>query len=346
MAFEGAARTAQTATGLIGILGGLLAAVAAFDGQVRGAVAVFARLGAPGLAASAAALLSLGLLLFVLGRRKAWQLLDPDALRLDPRRPEHLIGRSEDVRLLHEKCVASRLVFLVGDSGAGKSALVRAGLAPAVETSGRLLAVHIDMANLDWDGDACEALADCFWRSLPTAARDALGASQPPAVADLPRLLAACYPTHGRTPLAVLDQIDDYQLRHRERFLPPASRSWIGAAQLIDTNRFWGMLAPLVRARHIHLLMITRSDNADGLESLRLVDNPIVARLDPLPAGFVLRVIDQLVARSSGAAPVVGRGAGRRARRRSSGTRRPAGTGFASASPRTSRLAAPCCRSS
>jgi hypothetical protein len=44
--------------------------------------------------------------------------------------------------------------------------------------------------------------------------------------------------------------------------------------------------------------------------------------------------------------PVVGRGAGRRARRRSSGTRRPAGTGFASASPRTSRLAAPCCRSS
>lgn len=162
MAFEGAARTAQTATGLIGILGGLLAAVAAFDGQVRGAVAVFARLGAPGLAASAAALLSLGLLLFVLDRRKASQLLDPDALRLDPRRPEHLIGRSEDVRLLHEKCVASRLVFLVGDSGAGKSALVRAGLAPAVETSGRLLAVHIDMANLDWDGDACEALADCF----------------------------------------------------------------------------------------------------------------------------------------------------------------------------------------
>jgi hypothetical protein len=305
MAIEGASKIAQTASGLIGILGGLLTAVAAFDAQVRGAITVFARMGVLELGVLGATLLSVGLALFMLSRRKASRLLDPDALRLDPHRPEHLIGRSEDVRLLCEKCVARPLVFLVGDSGAGKSALVRAGLVPAVESAGRLLAVYIDMANLDWDGDACEALADCFWRCLPAGARDTLNAARPPAVTDLPRLLQACYPTHGRTPLVVLDQIDDYQLRHRERFLPPDSMNWISAAQLIDANRFWGMLAPLVRARHLHILIITRSDNADGLESLRLADNPIVARLDPLPAGFILRVIDQLVSRPTGVAPVI-----------------------------------------
>jgi hypothetical protein len=305
MAVEGTAKLVQTTTGLIGILGGLLSAVAAFDAQIRSAFVVFEHPGPVGLILLGAVLLALGLTLFLLSRRKASQLIDPDALRLDPRRPEHLIGRGDDVRLVQEKCMARPFVFLVGDSGAGKSALVRAGLMPALQTEGRLLTIYIDMANFDWDGGASEALADRFWRSLSASDREALNAVGPPTLADLPRLLATCYPTRGRTPLVILDQIHDYQLRHRERFLPPANKSWISAAELIRTNSFWGLIAPLVQARCIHVLAITRSDNADGLESLRLVTDPIVARLDPLPAGFVLRIIDQLTTRPAGAPSVI-----------------------------------------
>ena len=42
-----------------------------------------------------------------------------------------------------------------------------------------------------------------------------------------------------------------------------------------------------------------------GLESLRLVPDPLVVRLDPLPPGFVLSVLDRLTARPAGAPPVI-----------------------------------------
>ncbi len=53
------------------------------------------------------------------------------------------------------------------------------------------------------------------------------------------------------------------------------------------------------------MLFVIRSDSADGLESLRLSSEPLVVRLDPLPAGFALGVVDQLTARPAGAPPVI-----------------------------------------
>ncbi|NNJ84552.1 MAG: hypothetical protein HKP13_06405, partial [Gammaproteobacteria bacterium] len=63
--------------------------------------------------------------------RKSW-LLRPEALRLDPDNPEHLRGREEDVKRLFYAVSTLPLVFLEGESGAGKSALIRAGLIAAL----------------------------------------------------------------------------------------------------------------------------------------------------------------------------------------------------------------------
>ena len=166
MDIERAAKQVQSATGLIGIVGGLLAAIAAFNKQLREAVDIFAPLGFGGLVGLAAVLLVVGLAMFARGRRQGSRLIDPDALRLDPRNPEHLIGRGEDVRLLRQKCEARPLVFLVGNSGSGKSALVQAGLVPAAVTEGRLLPIYLDMADLDWETGPLASLADRFWRAL------------------------------------------------------------------------------------------------------------------------------------------------------------------------------------
>jgi hypothetical protein len=305
MEIERATKQVQSLTGLIGILGSLLAAIAALNEQLRDAVGVFADLGVAGLLAVAAGLLVVGAMLLRSGRRRGSRLLAPEALRLDPRNPEHLVGRGEDVRLLREKCTARPLVFLVGDSGSGKSALVQAGLLPAARAEGRLLPVYLDMADLDWEAGPQVALADRFWRALSTEERKALGAERPPAADRLGVLLAACYATLGRTPLIVLDQIDDYQLRHRDRFLPRSTRSWLPATELVGGNAFWALLAAAVAARHAHLLLVTRSDNADGLESLRLLPDPVIFRLDPLPAGFVLGVLDRLTSRPADTPPVI-----------------------------------------
>jgi hypothetical protein len=306
MDIQHAVKQLQSVTGLIGIIGGLLAAIAAFNKQLREALDVLAQIGAVGLATAAAVLLLVGTAMFAAGRRKSSRLIDPDALRLDPRNPAHLIGRSEDVRLLREKCEIGPLVFLVGDSGSGKSALVQAGLVPTAAV-GPLLPVYIDMANLDWEAGPLAALADRFWRCLDPEDRATLGAQRPPAPGNLPALLAAAYPILGRTPLLIFDQVDDYQLRHRHRLLPEATRTWLPAAELVAANAFWATLAKMVTARHVHLLLVIRSDNADGLESLRIYSDPLVVRLEPLSPGFVLRALDQLTTRAADAPPVVER---------------------------------------
>lgn len=305
MDIERTAKQVQSITGLIGIVGGLLAAIAALNQQLRDAIEVFTPFGVGSLAVAATVLLIAGAAMFASGRRKASRLLDPDALRLEPGNPEHLIGRGDDVRLLREKCAARPLVFLIGDSGTGKTALVQAGLIPAAGQEGHFLPVYLDMADLDWEAGPLDSLADRFWRNLSADERKALGAEKPPARNALPALLAGCYAALGRIPLVILDQIDDYQLRHRDRFFPPSTRRWLAASEVLPQNRFWAMLAELLGARRLHLLLVTRSDNADGLESLRLSPEPMVVRLDPLPAGFALRVIDQLTQSPAGASPVI-----------------------------------------
>ena len=94
-------------------------------------------------------------------RASASCLLDSEALKLDPRSPEQLIGRREDLdKLLN--ALANPLVFLVSKSGCGKSALLRAGVAQGAAFTERYLPIYIDMSVLDWeDGHfACPSRED------------------------------------------------------------------------------------------------------------------------------------------------------------------------------------------
>jgi Novel STAND NTPase 1 len=68
------------------------------------------------------------------------RLVDPEALKLDPQSPEQLIGRREDLgKPLN--ALANPLVFLVGESGCGKSALLRAGVASGPAFAERFLPI-------------------------------------------------------------------------------------------------------------------------------------------------------------------------------------------------------------
>jgi hypothetical protein len=73
-------------------------------------------------------MLGLGIWIISLGMRRRSRLLRPDARRLRVDEPSHRKGRDDDLQKLVARCRDHGLVFLVGESGAGKSALVRAGL--------------------------------------------------------------------------------------------------------------------------------------------------------------------------------------------------------------------------
>jgi hypothetical protein len=75
-------------------------------------------------------------------RGHASRLLDPNALNLDPQSPDQLIGRAEDLQKFL-KALVNPLVFLISESGCGKTALLRAGVEQHPDFTNRYLPIYI-----------------------------------------------------------------------------------------------------------------------------------------------------------------------------------------------------------
>jgi hypothetical protein len=184
----------------------------------------------PEITAAAVALLLLAIVAVRSRRAHKSRLIDPDSLKLDPQSPDQLVGRREDLDKLL-RALANPLVFLVSESGCGKSALLRAGVAQGQAFTLRFLPIYIDMSVLDWEDGPLRAVREGFAQGLPSddPARGSLD------VRASPRKYAETFDDYyrrtQRRPLLLLDQFDDYQAdsRHRERFLPPETRVWRNA---------------------------------------------------------------------------------------------------------------------
>lgn len=78
-------------------------------------------------------LLTVGVFALRDGLARRSRLLRPEALLLKADNPKHLKGREEDIDRLSALCHEYQQVNLVGESGAGKSALIQAGLYPRLK---------------------------------------------------------------------------------------------------------------------------------------------------------------------------------------------------------------------
>jgi hypothetical protein len=129
----------------------------------------------------------------------ASRLNDSDALKLDPKSPEQLVGREEHLDKLL-RVLGNPLVFLVSESGCGKSALLRAGVMKGPAFTERFLPIYIDMSVLDWEAGPLRALREGFSRALPPDDRSRLRLgtkSRPKAYANA---FGGCYERVGLRP--------------------------------------------------------------------------------------------------------------------------------------------------
>jgi len=200
------------------------------------------------------------------------QLLVGEALRIDPDNPAHLIGRGDKIGQLEQLCRNSFLVNLVGESGAGKSALVRSGLVPSLKSHDSLVPVYMDTWGQDWELGPRTGLIDAVWAALDEDAREKLELDTRPEPGQLEELLARLQSELGRTPLLIFDQFDDYQARHRDRFLVEETHTVLPTEQLLAGNSFWSGINRLLIDRRVRCLFVTRADTAAGLESVRFID--------------------------------------------------------------------------
>jgi hypothetical protein len=117
----------------------------------------------------------------------------------------------------------------------------------------------------------------------------------PPEPDNLVSILEQFRAKLGRTPLLIFDQFDDYQTRHRPQFLRGRRRTWLPAKKLIEENAFWHGVKQVIDNHAVHCLFATRSDAADGLESVRFAE-PAPYPLDRLHAASVLPLLTELTA--------------------------------------------------
>ena len=205
--------------------------------------------------------------------------MKPDALRLERDNIEHLVGRAEDTNILFQLCRIKQVVFLEGESGSGKSALVRAGLLPKLEADKSVLPLLlIDSWVDDWYQMPFAALKNALIArgnvGSDVIAKSAdgqlqTGARHLSALADMEQELIRLNDEEMRTQLIIFDQFDDYQARNRERFLP--NKTWLDPATLRQSNPFWDMVARLVEQDKLRCLFVTRSDTAAGLSSVKFL---------------------------------------------------------------------------
>jgi hypothetical protein len=246
-----------------------------------------------------------GVAVFFLGRVRESRLAPGANLRLDRDNPDHLLGRADDVENLRVLCREWPQVHLVGEAGAGKTALLRAGLMPLLKAGGQAVPIYVNAYGQDWVKGPRSALAEALWDALTEDQRKQLGLSGRHAPDNVTAHLGQFRAVLGLLPLLVFDQFDDYQLRHSARFLAGKQKAWLSPGELTRANAFWRDVKQLLHDNHAHGLFVTRADTADGLSSVYFKDEPQVYRLTRLPAYVARDVLVRLTTPAAGAPPAV-----------------------------------------
>ncbi|SDE73580.1 hypothetical protein SAMN05421720_1116 [Rhodospira trueperi] len=248
------------------------------------------------------AVLIIGGIALILVSRRHSILRQPEALRLNRTNRAHLAGREDDIGRLIPLCRAHPLVFLVGTSGAGKSALLQAGLAQDLKADSGLLPIYVEtLDGPDWEGAPQRAVAVAVQAApaLSAAERERIGWDGPLDPANCPAALAEIRSALGRTPLLILDQFDDYQNVNRQQFLPDGS--WLQTDELCGQNTFWRVVRDQLQANppSMHVLIVTRKDAADGLGCAHFIQ-PKTYSLDRLSAHEIGPLLARLTETNDG----------------------------------------------
>jgi hypothetical protein len=293
---------------VLGISAALLAAAGTLGAAMtQGSALLAPALTALGLPRPLAAAVAWGLLIGAIAVLLilAWRanlsrsrIVNPDRFELSAKRREQVKGRDQDIRDLHALIDTYPLVFLAGESGSGKSAMVEAGLIPDLITDARMLPVLVRRYGSGWDSGPLKETLLAAWEMLSESERIAVDLPMRPALSSITvdlftNTLAAIGTKLGRQPLLVFDQFDDYQLAHRQEFTTEGG-AWRDAAETETANPFWHAVATAVRHQTAHCLFITRSDAAAGLGSVRFTDKTRTRDLLRLKSEFLWPLLESL----------------------------------------------------
>ncbi|QPF89659.1 nSTAND1 domain-containing NTPase [Bradyrhizobium commune] len=252
------------------------------------------------------AFFALSIWLIIKWRSRSSKLLKPDAFRLDRDNVDHLVGRTDDTEILLQQCLFKQITFLEGESGSGKSALIRSGLLPRLKGSDLIVPLLLPDLWVDqWERGPMQALMIALRNNASLGQSSDLNDKKSNLFAsstDIENWLASLHDLRAKTALIIFDQFDDYQARNRDRFLK--QKTWIDPTTLRRQNRFWEMIARLLEAEKVKCLFVTRSDTAGGFSSVQFLGPVEALRLDRVPTPYIAELINSIT-RGKPDAPVI-----------------------------------------
>jgi hypothetical protein len=148
---------------------------------------------------------------FVLQRNRSVQraeLRKPDAPLLG--RAEHFVERQEDTDGISELAQTNSLVWLVSKSGSGKSSLLQSGLYKNLQSRNKLV-IYLDDWGTDWVNGPSQAPSAALVQGLGVPIE--IGGMEDPA-----SMLISASAGLRQQPVLIVDQADDYVIRHRSTF--------------------------------------------------------------------------------------------------------------------------------
>jgi hypothetical protein len=213
----------------------------------------------------------------------------PGAFQLPRDELPKLVDREIDVAKLVDFCLTNRLVFVDGESGVGKSALLRLGLPPALEKQHpEILAAYV--RDLDAGGDWEQAA----YSSVEQALREKLNDKKRPKGREYVLDTIERLRKKGQTPLLILDQFDDYRSNHMSSFLK--DNKWLNPDELCDSNNFWKDLREQLQKETIRVIIATRTDaDAQALRAVQFLGRSEAKLIPRLASHSVREMADDLV---------------------------------------------------
>src|SRR4029453_8983608 len=163
------------ANGLLVVIGSLIGLASTWFGTIQTFLSKQAGIEPATARVIALVALAIGAALLVayFRLRRRSRLLIPDALNIETRNPAHLHGRADELQRLQDACRRHRLVFLVGESGAGKTALLTAGLVKNPPHG--FCPIYVDSWGDDWERGPFRALQTALNDTLTPAQKATLG---------------------------------------------------------------------------------------------------------------------------------------------------------------------------
>src|SRR5260370_15618280 len=248
---------------LITAITGIVALIGAFTANIQNWLPLLK--GVDKITLGIAAMILLSVALFFQKHRltKRSELLKPRALEIDPHIT--LVGRDQDILNLKEHVNNTALVWLVGESGAGKSALLTAGLIPLLR-KGKPIAIYL----VDWGSDWILGPQESLTQAINEVLMDGGTSSENATVHTVFAILGDLKDKLGQAPLLIFDQFDDYQNRHWAEFVT-RSGSITSTRSLVAKNHFWQSIRDLLIQGKIRCIFAARSDTQFGLQAVQFM---------------------------------------------------------------------------